>query len=155
MLEYTYQLETIWVGAEKTTSFTSENYSREYQINIPDKPSLIASADPHFRGDRHLYNPEDLLVASLSGCHMLSYLALCARSHIKVISYRDNAVGKMTRQEGKIRFIEVILHPQVAIEVVEHVDEAIQLHDRAHHECFIANSVNFPVRNQPTISVID
>ncbi len=155
MLEYTYQLETIWIGAAKTTSFTYESYSREYQINIADKPSLIASADPHFRGDSHLYNPEDLLVASLSGCHMLSYLALCARSNIQVISYRDDAVGKMAKQEGKIRFIEVILHPQVTINALKNIDEAIKLHDRAHHECFIANSVNFPVLNQPVVSVIN
>jgi organic hydroperoxide reductase OsmC/OhrA len=155
MLEYTYQLETIWIGAAKTTSFTYENYSREYQINIADKPSLIASADPHFRGDSNLYNPEDLLIASLSGCHMLSYLALCARSRIKVINYRDNAIGKMAKQDGKIRFIEVILHPQVVIEAVEYLDEATQLHYRAHQECFIANSVNFPVLNQPIVSIIN
>lgn len=152
MLEYTYQLETIWTGASKTTSFTYDNYSREYQINIVDKPSLLASADPHFRGDSHLYNPEELLVASLSGCHMLSYLALCAHSNIKVISYRDNAIGKMAKQEGKIRFIEVILRPQVTIDAITNMDEAIKLHEKAHHECFIANSVNFPVLNYPVIS---
>jgi organic hydroperoxide reductase OsmC/OhrA len=153
MSEYIYRLETVWVGAAKTTSFTYESYSREYQINIAGKTSLIASADPHFRGDSHLYNPEDLLVASLSGCHMLSYLALCSRSRIKIFAYRDNAVGKMTKRDGKIGFLEVILYPQVQIESADSLDKAIKLHQQAHRECFIANSVNFPVLNRPVVSV--
>jgi organic hydroperoxide reductase OsmC/OhrA len=127
-------------------------YSRSYTIESAGKPSLNGSADAHFRGDASKYNPEDLLVASLSACHLLSYLAVCSRAGIVVIAYEDDASGEMTLIDGKIRFREVMLHPRVTIADAARIDEALALHERAHTECFIANSVNFPVRHEATVT---
>ncbi|MBL8706449.1 MAG: OsmC family protein, partial [Rhodospirillales bacterium] len=105
------------------------------------------------RGDPKLYNPEDLLVVALSSCHMLSYLALAARSKLEVQSYVDEATGTMDMKDGKIRFVEVVLYPRMTVAAGSDLELAKRLHDKAHSECFIANSVNFPVRNEPQIAV--
>jgi organic hydroperoxide reductase OsmC/OhrA len=149
--EHLYRINTVWTGASQGATSSYEAYSREYAINIEGKPQFVGSADPTFRGDAALYNPEDLLLMALSACHMLSYLALCARQGIRVIAYSDEAAGKMTQKDGKIRFTEVILHPLVSIAPGDDLETAQSLHDRAHHVCFIANSVNFPVRNEPIV----
>jgi organic hydroperoxide reductase OsmC/OhrA len=143
--EHLYHINTVWTGASQGSTSSYDAYSREYSINIDGKPQFVGSADPTFLGDASLYNPEDLLLMALSACHMLSYLALCARVGIRVISYSDAATGKMAQKDGKIRFTEVILHPLVTIEAGDDLEKARSLHDRAHHVCFIANSVNFPV----------
>ena len=113
---------------------------------------MRGSADPHFRGDGSLYNPEELLVVALSTCHLLSYLALCARAGVHVVAYEDDAQGTMTH-DGQGRFTDVLLRPRVTVATGTNLDRAQQLHDVAHAECYIANSVNFPVRHEPTISV--
>ena len=117
----------------------------------PGKPVIPASSDAVFRGDATRYNPEDLLVASLSACHMLTYLHLCADAGVVVISYVDNATGAMveTKETGG-HFTEVVRRPRVAIDVSSSHVTAGQLHQRAHALCFVANSVNFPVRCEPT-----
>src|SRR4028118_947063 len=161
--QHLYRINTVWTGASKGSTSSYDAYSREYAINIEGKPPFVGSADPTFRGDASLYNPEDLLLMALSACHMLSYLALCARAGIRVVSYSDAATGKMAQKNGKIRFTEVILHPLVTIEAGDDLEKARSLHDNAHHVCFIANSVNFPVlheakmlvKNQPKFSTPD
>ncbi|MBE9184140.1 OsmC family protein [Microcoleus sp. LEGE 07076] len=147
----THRIHTVWTGASQGYTSSYDAYSRQYTINIEGKPPFVGSADPTFRGDAALYNPEDLLVMSLSACHMLSYLALCARAGIRVISYSDEATGKMAQKDGKIRFTEVILHPHATIEAGNDLEKARSLHDNAHHVCYIANSVNFPVFNEATV----
>ena len=128
-------------------------YSREYRIEIPGKPPITGSADPTFRGDPALANPEDMLVAALSACHMLSYLAVCALGKIKVISYEDAASGTMSEiGPQRSAFTEVVLRPRVVISADSDAAKAKALHDQAHKICFIANSVNFPVRHEPEIS---
>ena len=151
--EHLYRINTVWTGASQGSTSSYDAYSREYVINIEGKPQFVGSADPTFRGDASLYNPEDLLLMSLSACHMLSYLALCARAGIRVISYSDAATGKMAQKNGKIRFTEVILHPLVTIEASDDLEKARNLHDNAHHVCFIANSVNFPVLHEAKMLV--
>ena len=151
--EHLYRINTIWTGASQGATSSYDAYSREYVINIDGKPPFVGSADPTFRGDAALYNPEDLLLMALSACHMLSYLALCARAGIRVISYSDVATGKMAQKNGKIRFTEVILHPLVTIEAGDVLEKARSLHDNAHHVCFIANSVNFPVLHEAKMLV--
>jgi organic hydroperoxide reductase OsmC/OhrA len=151
--EHLYRINTIWTGASQGSTSSYDAYSREYVINIDGKPPFVGSADPTFRGDAALYNPEDLLLMALSACHMLSYLALCARAGIRVISYSDVATGKMAQKNGKIRFTEVILHPLVTIEAGDVLEKARSLHDNAHHVCFIANSVNFPVLHEAKMLV--
>jgi len=139
----------VWNGPARRRG---QSYSRQYSVAVPGKPTFFASADPTFRGDPKLYNPEDMLVIALSSCHMLSYLALAPRSKLVVVSYVDEATGMMDMKDGKIRFVEVVLHPRVTVAQGADLDLARHLHDKAHGECFIANSVNFPVRNEPQVS---
>jgi organic hydroperoxide reductase OsmC/OhrA len=149
--EHLFDCHLVWVGAERGPVADYESYSRELTVDIEGKPQLRASSAPVFRGDGSLWNPEDLLVASLSTCHCLSYLSLCARAGVSIVAYEDRAHGKMDRKDGAIRFVEVILRPRVTLAGGADKAKALALHATAHHECFIANSVNFPVRNEPEI----
>ena len=141
-----------WTGAQRGPAVDYASYSRDYVVEIDGKPALRGSAAPHFRGDRTLHNPEDLLVAALSACHLLAYLATCTRAGIAVVAYDDDASGTMTLIDGKIRFRDVMLRPRVAIADPARTDEAMALHERAHAECFIANSVNFPVHHEAVVT---
>ena len=141
-----------WVGPERGATTSYKTYSREYVVEADGKPALRGSADPHFLGDGALYNPEDLLVAALSACHLLSYLAECARAGIAVVSYEDDASGEMTLIDGVMRFREVMLRPKVVVADAARIDEANALHERAHAVCFIANSVNFPVLHEAAVT---
>ncbi len=152
MRPHLYAVDLKWCRASGGTTTTYKAYSREYVVDVNGKPALRGSADPHFLGDAALHNPEDLLVASLSACHLLSYLAECARAGIEVVAYEDDARGEMTLIDGAIRFREVVLHPKVAIADAARVEEAHTLHERAHAVCFIANSVNFPVRHVAVVT---
>ena len=149
-----YAAHVRWTGGTSAPAVDYATYSREYVVEIDGKPPLRGSADAHFRGDRALHNPEDMLVAALSACHLLSYLAECTRAGIAVVAYEDDASGEMTLIDGKIRFREVMLRPRVAIADAARIGEAIALHVRAHAECFIANSVNFPVRHEATVTSV-
>ena len=148
-----YDLKLRWTGAAMGPTASYAGYSREYRIEIPGKPPITGSADPTFRGDPALANPEDMLVAALAACHMLSYLAVCALGKIKVISYEDAASGTMSEiGPQRSAFTEVVLRPRVVISADSDAAKAKALHDQAHKICFIANSVNFPVRHEPEIS---
>jgi organic hydroperoxide reductase OsmC/OhrA len=138
-----------WSGEAGTTSYTA--YSRDHALRVAGKPDLALSSDPSFRGNAACYNPEELLVAAVSSCHMLWYLHLCARAGIVVTRYSDEAEGFMLEDAATGgRFERVVLHPHVAIAKGD-ADKAAQLHDEAHRLCFISNSVNFPVEWQPKI----
>ncbi len=152
---HSYRLKTIWTGGAHGPTSTYAGYSREYVVEFDGKPSLRGSADATFRGDPALYNPEDLLVAALSTCHMLSYLALCARAGVEVVAYDDDATGTMARKDGKVRFTEVVLRPRVVVASEDDLKTARALHAAAHDACFIANSVNFPVGHQATVATAD
>ena len=148
-----YDLKLRWTGAAMGPTASYAGYSREYRVEIPGKPPITGSADPTFRGDPALANPEDMLVAALSACHMLSYLAVCALGKIKVISYEDAASGTMSEiGPQRSAFTEVVLRPRVVISADSDAAKAKALHDQAHKICFIADSVNFPVRHEPEIS---
>ncbi len=151
--EHRFECRLVWTGATKGGTKNYETYSRECRIDFQGKPSIRATSAPAFRGDPALTNPEDLLVASLSACHFLSYVALCARNGVEVTSYEDEASGTMSRFEGGFHFTDVLLKPRVTIAGGSDPAKALALHTRAHQECFIANSVNFPVRHEPVITV--
>lgn len=151
--EHAYRTDLTWTGAASGPTSSYTGYSREYVIEIAGKTPLAGSSDPIFRGDASLYSPEDLLVASLSGCHMLSYLAHAARAGVHVVSYTDSASGTMVLEGGGGRFTEVVLRPRVTISAGD-PDLAQQLHDRAHADCFIASSMNFPVRHEASITSV-
>ena len=148
-----YECRLQWTGAQEGGARDYESYSREHRVDIQGKPPLTMTADPTFRGDPAIWNPEDLLVAALSSCHFLSYIALCVRSGVTVVAYEDRATGTMDKVDRKVRFTDVVLHPKVTIAEGSDPDKARALHERAHALCFIANSVNFPVRNEPVIEV--
>lgn len=150
MKQHRFSCRLEWTGSAAGPVEDYRGYSREWRAEIDGKPPLRGSADPTFRGDGSLHNPEDLLVAALSSCHLLSYLALCARSGIVVVSYADDATGIMESSGGAIRFTDVLLRPRVSVR--GDVEKAKRLHEQAHAECFIANSVNFPVRHEPVVT---
>lgn len=152
MKTHEYSLNLLWTGNSGLGTSNYRTYERSHTISIPGKPLIEGSSDPAFRGDTSKYNPEELLVASLSSCHMLWYLHLCANSGIVVTSYSDNASGMMTETaNGSGKFTEVTLRPKVQITDILRIEEAKNLHKKANELCFIANSVNFPVRHEPEI----
>jgi organic hydroperoxide reductase OsmC/OhrA len=151
--EHRYAALLTWSGADLGPTTTYQSYSRAWRMEFGDKPALEGSADPTFRGDPALHNPEELLLAALATCHMLSYLALCSLKGIAVVSYSDKPEGTMRRSaDGRTGFVSVKLYPQVTIADTAKREAAIALHEGAHKECFIANSVNFPVENFPTVN---
>jgi organic hydroperoxide reductase OsmC/OhrA len=152
---HSYSTDVVWTGNRGSGTSSYRAYDRAHEIRSPGKAALFCSSDPKFLGDRGLYNPEELLVASLSSCHMLWYLHLAADNGIVVVDYRDAATGTMVETaDGGGKFAEVTLHPTVTARAP--VDEALaaRLHDRAHDLCFIANSVAFPVGCEPRLVVI-
>lgn len=150
--EHEYAVEVIWTGnrGRGTSNYTA--YSRDHLIRAGAKPHIDGSSDPAFRGDAKRWNPEDLLVASLSACHKLWYLHLCAEAGIRVVAYRDTAVGTMIEErESGGRFVRTLLRPLVHVSAEDDVSLALELHHKAHEKCFIANSVNFPVDISPNV----
>lgn len=149
-----YEAEITWTGNQGTGTSGYKAYSRDHTIRMAGKPEIAGSSDPAFRGDPSRYNPEDMLVASLSACHMLWYLHLCAANKIAVLDYRDAASGVMIETaDGGGRFESVTLKPQITIAAGADVELARRLHEEAHAKCFIANSVNFPVHHEAEITV--
>lgn len=149
-----YKARLVWDGNLGDGTSTYTGYGRKYRVQFAGKPDLPGSADPIFRGDANVYNPEDLFVASLSSCHLLSYLALCARSKINVVAYEDDASGTMVmRPDGGGKFESVTLRPSVTIAAGSDEKRAMELHETAHDMCFIAASVSIPVQHEPVIKV--
>lgn len=152
MKQHTYQCEIEWTGNDGQGTKTYTSYRRDHLISCSGKPAIPGSSDPMFRGDKTRYNPEELLLASLSACHLLSYLHLCAVNQITVMEYRDSAEGVMREnQDGSGEFVRVSLRPQVRIAEEGKEQQAAELHHRAHSLCFIARSVNFSVEVSPTV----
>jgi organic hydroperoxide reductase OsmC/OhrA len=148
--EHRYALTTHWTGNLGTGTSFYRAYNRNHIVAIPGKPDIAGSSDQAFLGDNTRYNPEELLLASLSSCHMLWYLHLCAEAGVIVVDYSDNATGVMAElPDGSGRFTEVMLHPLVTVASTEMEADARALHVKANSMCFIANSVNFPVHHQP------
>lgn len=151
---YRYALTVDWTGNLGTGTDHYRSYKRDHMIRIAGKPDLAGSSDPAFRGDPSRHNPEDMLVAALSTCHMMSYLHVCAINGVVVIGYTDHATGTMeTLSDGSGRFLEVTLHPEVTVRDADMIAKAEELHHKAHELCFIANSVNFPVGCKATCHV--
>ena len=151
--EHSYRIAVRWTGNQGNGTSSSTGYRRDHEVQSGEKPPIPASSDPAFRGDRLRYNPEEMLVAALSSCHMLWYLHLCADARV-VVAYTDDAKGTMIEtSDGGGRFTAVELRPRVVIEASSDPKVAGALHEKAHHLCFIANSVNFPVRCEPMIEV--
>ncbi|GAA1238270.1 OsmC family protein [Prauserella halophila] len=153
--EHTYTLTLRWTGDRGTGTSGYRDFGRDHDVTADRKPPLAGSADPFFRGDADRWNPEELLLAALAQCHMLSYLAQCARSGVVVTGYADEPAGTMAETLGVGEFTSVSLRPVVTVADAGMVEQARELHEPAHEACFIARSVNFPVRHEARIEVAD
>jgi organic hydroperoxide reductase OsmC/OhrA len=148
-----YDVSVAWTGNGGTGTSGYRAYSRDHDVRAEGRPVIAGSSDPLFRGDPARWNPELELTAALSQCHMLWYLHLCALVGVIVVSYVDDAHGSMAENDdGGGQFAEVVLRPRVTVASPEMIEAAVGLHEEAHAKCFIANSVNFPVRLQPVIT---
>ncbi|HEY2007896.1 MAG TPA: OsmC family protein [Rhizomicrobium sp.] len=128
--------------------FTYNEYTRNHALSFKNgQETLTASAAPTYKGDASKPDPEDLLVASLSSCHMLSFLAIASKKKVTVISYEDDAIGFLENDKGKLWITRVILRPLVKCDA----DAATlaEIHHLAHEACFIANSVKTDVHVEP------
>lgn len=135
-----------WFSNDKAVDPIGKSYTKSHTIAIEGKPIINVSAAKAFKGDPHLYNPEDLLLSSIVSCHMMSYLYVCGQAGIEVISYTDEAEATLeVAGDGGGRFTEVRLYPIVTIRQPERMAEALSLHLKANELCFIANSCNFPI----------
>lgn len=152
---HNYKTTIKWTGNIKgqgTSNYSA--YERAHEILVENKAVIHASSDPAFRGDPKKHNPEELFLASISSCHMLWYLHLCASEQISVLSYIDNAKGVMIEnKDGSGHFTEVTLNPYVLIKENNKLQRAIELHHTANQKCFIANSCNFTINHEPQIKI--
>lgn len=156
MKAHHYKVNITWTGnrGKGTSSYTA--YDRNHVIATPGKPQIPGSSDPSFRGDPGQYNPEELLVASLSSCHMLWYLHLCAAAGVIVVEYVDDAAGTMEETaDGGGHFTEVTLFPVITLASEEMIEKADALHEKANALCFIASSCNFPVHHKPIYKIAE
>jgi organic hydroperoxide reductase OsmC/OhrA len=151
---HSYQVEIAWTGNLGTGTTDYRSYSRDHVVCSSGKADIAGSSERAFRGSNARWNPEELLIVSLSQCHLLWYLDLASRAGVVVVEYTDNPVGTMIEQaDGGGQFSEVTLRPRVVVAEPSMREQALELHQTAHGLCFIARSVNFPVRHEPTIEV--
>lgn len=153
--EHHYRLRAEWTGDRGTGTSGPRDFDRSVTLTVEGKPPLHASADVPFRGDGTKWNPEDQLLGALAECHLLSYLYACVQAGVVVTGYEDDATGVIVMEGAGGAFREVVLRPRVTVAQASMVDAATAAHTTARELCFIANSVNFPVRHEPTILVAD
>jgi organic hydroperoxide reductase OsmC/OhrA len=150
---HNYDVSLTWTGNRGTGTSGYRAYDRDHDVMADGRPTIAGSSDPAFRGDPGRWNPELGLTAALSQCHMLWYLHLCATAGVTVVAYTDDAHGVMAEDaDGSGRFTEVVLRPRVTVASTDMIDTAKTLHREANAKCFIANSVNFPVRHEPVVT---
>jgi organic hydroperoxide reductase OsmC/OhrA len=148
-----YETHSTWTGDRGQGTADYRGYARTYDTTSPGRPAIAGSSDPAFRGDDDRWNPELLLVAALSQCHMLSYLHQCANNGVVVKAYEDAAEGVMVETPDGGHFEDVVLRPVVTVAEAGMAERAQALHHDASAACFIASSVNFPVRHEPRVVV--
>jgi organic hydroperoxide reductase OsmC/OhrA len=145
-MAHEYRLSVVWADDPGTVDYRS--YARDHVVSADGKPPLEGSADRSFRGSPERWNPEELLVAALSQCHLLSFLHVAADAGVVVTAYTDHPVGRMTKDDdGGWSFAAVVLHPEIT--VAGAASDLTALHHAAHEACFIARSVAFPVTVEP------
>ena len=147
--KHAYAVEVEWTGNTGSGTSSYKSYARTCMVRAAGHPSLEGSSDPHFRGDADRWNPEELLVAALAQCHLLSCLHAAAAAGVVVVGYTDAATGSMETAGNGGHMTSVVLHPVVTVASGSMVSLVPELHETAHRDCFIANSVNFPVRHEP------
>jgi organic hydroperoxide reductase OsmC/OhrA len=155
-IKHSYEVSVEWQGNRGTGTNDYKSYGREHAVTAAGKPDIAGSADRAFRGNTERWNPEELLLAALSQCHMLSYLHVAASHGVVVTAYSDSATGVMEQTaDGGGHFVSATLRPVVTIEPGVDPDAQLELAKNLHHEasekCFIAASVNFPVLHEPIV----
>ncbi|MGO3885313.1 MAG: OsmC family protein [Mycetocola sp.] len=154
--QHHYRVQIEWTGNRGSGTSGYRDYDRDLVLNAAGKQQILSSADAAFHGDKTRWNPEELLLAALAECHMLSYLHAAMRSGVVVVGYTDSATAAMeSRSDGSGAMTEAVLYPQVTIADESMREAAETAHADAHRMCFIANSVSFPVRHVATITVAD
>lgn len=155
MRQHRYKVSVTWTGNRGTGTSGYRDYGREHAVSASGRPVIAASSDPVFRGDPACWNPELELTAAVSQCHMLWYLHLCADAGVVVTDYCDDAQGILAETANGVgRFTEVVLRPRVTVAAADMIEAAMSLHSEASATCFIAGSVNFPVRHEPLIAAL-
>lgn len=146
-----YAVNVIWTGNTGEGTARPNAYSKNHEVHIDGKHVIEASSDPAFAGDSTRHNPEEMLVAALSQCHMLWFLSRCAKHGVTVTAYEDNAIGTMQEhRDGGGEFTNVKLRPRITLAAAADAELLARLHEESHRLCFIARSVNFPVEIDPT-----
>ncbi len=152
--EHHYETTIEWRGNRGTGTSGYREYGRELLLTAEGKHPVEGSADRTFHGNADRWNPEELLVAALSQCHMLSYLHVAVLHGILVTAYTDTAFGTMEQTpDGGGHFTSVVLRPVVTVASADMAEAALRAHHEASQKCFIANSVNFAVTHEPQIVV--
>ena len=149
--EHIFEGDLRWTG-EATQRDGKLHLARRFDIEFAGKAPLTGSSPEVFHGDNRHHNPETLMVSSLMACHHLTYLAVCERAGIGIVSYADHGTGTLAIKDGKMRMVGVVLRPQVKVADAAQVQRATELHEKAHANCFMSNSVNFGVRVEPTVT---
>lgn len=145
-----YALTATWTGNKGSGTSKVSGYERSHTVTIANKPDLLLTTDNSLYSDKSKHNPEELLLAAISSCHLMTYLYLCALEGIVVMDYTDHATGTMKELAGGGGyFTEVILNPVFSVAESSMIDKALTLHEKAHEHCFIARSMNFPVVHKP------
>lgn len=152
-MDHHYALDVTWQGNRGTGTSGYRDYARDVLLRAEGRPDLEGSADPTFRGDASRWNPEELLLAALAQCHLLSYLHSAVNHGVVVTAYDDSPVGTMEQVGQGGRFTSVVLRPRVSVASADQVEAARTIHREASENCFIAGSVNFPVTHEPTVTV--
>lgn len=153
--QHIYKLTVKWTGNKGQGTNDYRTYDRSHTVSTDNKVDILCSSDPNFRGDNTKYNPEELFVASISSCHMLWYLHLCAVEGIVVVDYTDSAEGTMQEVKGiGGHFTNVTLNPAVVVSEKSMIEKANALPHQANKLCFIANSCNFQIEHNPVCNSI-
>ena len=148
--EHVFEGDLRWTGASQLAE-AGLAIERRFALDFPGKAPIEGSSPAVFKGSDAFHNPETLMVASLMACHHLTYLALCERAGIALAEYTDHASGRLGLREGKMRMVAVTLHPRVRVAQAANIQRALDLHAKAHANCFMSNSVNFEVTVEPTV----
>ena len=149
--EHIFEGSLRWTG-QATEADGKLKLGRSFTIEFPGKAPLAGSSPAVFSGDESRHNPETLMVSSLMACHHLTYLAVCERSGVGIAEYTDHGTGTLAIKDGKMRMVAVVLRPRVRITDPAQVERAQALHEKAHANCFMSNSVNFDVRIEPAVT---
>ena len=145
---HTYRSSLTWEGS---TAEGYDHYDRAHAVTVAEQP-LDLSADPAFKGDPSMPNPEQLLLAAASSCQLLSFLARAARSRIEVTGYTDDAEALMPEDDLPVRITQITLRPRITVAPGANVDRVYRLIDKAHEDCFIANTLNAELRIEAEVT---